>query len=121
MSRVEIKAEARAMLGSGIFADNWLMALLVCLIAQAICTAAGTIVPGIGGVLVMGPIYCGLSAVFLSRRRTGRSIKVGDMFGGFNDFGQTSARSARLDLHRAVVAAVRCSRYREDLFLFTGV
>ena len=89
MSRVEIKAEARAMLGSGIFADNWLMALLVCLIAQAICAAAGSIVPGIGAVLVMGPIYCGLSAVFLSRRRTGRSIKVGDMFGGFNDFGQT--------------------------------
>ncbi len=89
MSRVEIKAEARAMLGSGIFADGWLMALLVCLIAQVICAAAGTIVPGIGGVLVMGPIYCGLSAVFLTRRRTGRSIKVGDMFGGFNDFGQT--------------------------------
>lgn len=89
MSRVEIKAEARAMLGSGIFADSWLMALLVCLIAQAICTAAGTIVPGIGAVLVMGPLYCGLSGVFLNRRRTARSIKVGDMFGGFNDFGQT--------------------------------
>lgn len=89
MSRVEIKAEARAMLGSGIFADGWLMALLVCLIAQVICAAAGTIVPGIGAVLVMGPIYCGLSGVFLNRRRTARSIKVGDMFGGFNDFGQT--------------------------------
>lgn len=89
MVRTEIKAEARAQLGSGIFADGWLMGLLVCLIAQAICAAAGTIVPGIGALIVMGPIYCGLSAVFLTRRRTARPIRVGDMFGGFNDFGQT--------------------------------
>lgn len=89
MTRTEIKAEARAQLGNGIFADGWLMALLVCLIAQVICAAAGTIVPGIGALLVMGPIYCGLSAVFLTRRRTARPIRIGDMFGGFNDFGQT--------------------------------
>lgn len=41
MTRAELKAQARAQLGGGIFKNEWLTALAVCFIAMAICSAAG--------------------------------------------------------------------------------
>ena len=40
MTGAELKAQARAQLGGGIFKNEWLTALAVCFIAMAICSAA---------------------------------------------------------------------------------
>ena len=39
MTGAELKAQARAQLGGGIFKNEWLTALAVCFIAMAICSA----------------------------------------------------------------------------------
>ena len=70
MDRAELKARARAQLGGGIFQNLWMMGLAVCLLIGLLESAAAGIIPGIGALLVVGPL--------------------GDMFRGFqDDFGGT--------------------------------
>ena len=84
MTRQEIKAKAREMLGGGIFQNAWLVALLICLIASLL-TSLGSFV-AIGSLILMGPLYVGLSGSFLKRARGGE-MAVEDCFDGFkNDF-----------------------------------
>lgn len=54
MTRAELKAQAKAQLGGGIFKNEWLTALAACLIMTVITSAAGTILTGIGSILVSG-------------------------------------------------------------------
>ena len=90
MTRAELKARAKAQLGGGIFKNEWLMALAVCLVASVICSAAGLVVRGIGIVIVVGPIGYGLAYVFLKQSRDGQPMNVADIFCGFReDFGGT--------------------------------
>jgi len=90
MTRQEIKLRARQQLGGQIFGNLWLMALLVCFVYAAICGAAGTILPGIGAIIILGPMGYGLSLVFLKQYRYGGEMDFSDLFRGFtDDFGQT--------------------------------
>ena len=90
MTGAELKAQARAQLGGGIFKNEWLTALAVCFIAMAICSAAGGLLPGIGALILSGPMTYGVAYVFLKQSRDGQPMNVADVFRGFpEDFGGT--------------------------------
>ena len=90
MTRSEWKAAARARLGGGIFRDQWLMAVVFCLVVSAIVGAAGSILPGIGGLIIIGPMFYAQKYAFLALAREGHPIDLNDTFLGFrNDFGGT--------------------------------
>lgn len=90
MTRSEWKSAARARLGGGIFKDQWLMAVVFCLVVSAIIGAAGSILPGLGALVVTGPMLYAQKYGFLALAREGRSIDLNDTFVGFrSDFGGT--------------------------------
>ena len=90
MTRREIKARAKQQLGGGIFKNGWLMGLLVCFIVSAIITASGSILPGVGALVLAGPLTYGLAAIFLRQARLRCEISVDSVFEGFKaDFGGT--------------------------------
>lgn len=85
MTNAELKAKAREQLDNKIFGSMWLMAALVCLIVAAITTAAGNIIPGIGAVLVTGPMFYGVEKLFYRHAIEGGDIKIEKLFDGFKD------------------------------------
>ncbi len=90
ISRAELKSRAKLQLGGGIFAANWMMALLICLLSAVICSAAGSIVPGLGALVVIGPMTYGISYIFIKQARDGAEMDIADLFKGFtDDFGGT--------------------------------
>ena len=90
MTGAELKAQARAQLGGGIFKNEWLTALAVCFIAMAICSAAGGLLPGVGALILSGPMTYGVAYVFLKQSQDGQPMNVADVFRGFpEDFGGT--------------------------------
>ena len=89
MSNSELKRKAKAQLGGKLFSNAWLMALLVCAIVGAITAGAGTVVPGLGYLLVAGAIEYGTSRVFLDQARSGKAMELSELFSGFSsDFGE---------------------------------
>ena len=90
MTRSEWKAAARARLGGSIFRDSWLLAVVFCLIVSAIVGAAGSLLPGIGALVVTGPMFYAQKRAFLAQARSGGSVELNDIFRGFqDDFGGT--------------------------------
>lgn len=90
MTRHEIKTRAKAQLGNKIFGSIWMIALAACFIFTVICGAAGSVIPGIGALIVIGPMTYGMDYVFLKQARDGQEMQLGDLFRGFtDDFGQT--------------------------------
>ena len=85
MTRKELKFKAKDALGLKIFGNLWLLALLAGLIFSAITTAAGSIIPGIGALLIVGPMTYGLQYAFLKNARDGQKMEMGDLFKGFSD------------------------------------
>ena len=89
-TNAEIRAAARQQLGGRIFHNNWLMAVLVVLIEGVITGFAGTILPGVGAILISGPITYGIAAMFLKQARDREQMKLNDIFNGFKqDFSTT--------------------------------
>lgn len=87
VTNYELRKNARAQLGGNIFANQWLMMLLVCIIVSAINGVASSVV--IGALLVTGPLSYGLARVTTDRVR-GKNVEIGDLFKGFTDnFGQS--------------------------------
>lgn len=90
MDRAELKARARAQLGGGIFQNLWMMGLAVCLLIGLMESAAAGILPGIGALIVVGPLEYGMAFIFLKQARDHQPVQLGDMFRGFqDDFGGT--------------------------------
>lgn len=86
----ELKARARAQLGGGIFQNAWMTALGVCALIGLIGAAAGSILPAIGALIIIGPLEYGQAYLFLKQARDGQRMQLGDMFRGFqDDFGCT--------------------------------
>lgn len=79
-NNTELRARARANLGNSLFHSNWLMGVAVC--------AVGSLVANFFPLLLAGPIYFGLSVIFLKLARGGDSIKFDDLFVGFDLFGE---------------------------------
>ncbi|MBQ7624031.1 MAG: hypothetical protein IJS65_01990 [Clostridia bacterium] len=71
MTRKEIKEKARQQLGMQIFGDTWLWAVLVAFIFSLIVSAAGTILPAIGILIIIGPLRYGFKTMFLKQARDG--------------------------------------------------
>ena len=89
MQRRILKERAKLILGGRIFSDTWLLALLALAIADAIHSLAGTVLPGVGALLVTGPMALGSSYVILKLVRTRQKIDFKDLFAGFSqDIGQ---------------------------------
>ncbi len=89
MTRQELKARAKDQLGNNLFCNAWLFAVLACFIFSVICSVAGSIIVGIGAVIVTGPLSFGLNYLFLKQARDHQPMDLGDMFKGFSsDFGQ---------------------------------
>ena len=84
-SRPELRAKARQRLGGGIFSTNWLLALLAIVIVSAISSAVSF--TGIGPLILVGPLYFGLAAFFLSLARGKEQGDLADLFKGFTDGG----------------------------------
>ena len=90
MDRAELKARACAQLGGGIFQNLWMMGLAVCLLVGLLESAAATILPAIGALIVIGPLEYGQAYIFLKQARDRQPVQLGDMFRGFqDDFGGT--------------------------------
>lgn len=86
----ECKQRAKAALGGKIFGNVWLFAVLAAILYAAIEAGAGTVIPGLGIFIIMGPISYGISFIFLKNARTGCGIDLSDLFRGFkDDFGGT--------------------------------
>ncbi len=96
ISRQIIKENAKAQLGGNIFANTWLMALLVLFVEGGIVSLAGSIIvaasKGFGFILnslVIGPLAVGSVSIFVSLMRLNKPIDIADLFSGFkNNFGR---------------------------------
>jgi len=84
ISNSKIRAKARATLGGGIFENNWLMALVVVLLVEAISVAVAYI--PLASLIIAGPLSFGCALVFLKLVRTGEKVKIEDTFEGFKNF-----------------------------------
>ena len=84
-SRPELRAKARQRLGGGIFATNWLLALLAIVIVSAISSAVSF--TGIGPLILVGPLGFGLAVFFISLTRGKENADLADLFKGFTDGG----------------------------------
>ena len=84
MDRIQIKANARAQLGGGIFQTIWLMAALFCLLISAL-TGAGNVIPVVGSLLVFGPLTYAQSKEFLRLARGSGEVSLNNMFTGFTE------------------------------------
>jgi len=90
MTRTEIKSKARLNLGSKIFGDIWLYAVIVMFIEVTVVSATNSVLPGIAAILILGPLHCGVERVFLQNARTGEKMVVSDIIAPFKeDFGGT--------------------------------
>lgn len=78
-----LRANARKQLGGNIFAKDWLMVLLVCLIISAI---SGTLsATGVGVIIVAGPLSYGLSRICVRRVCNDGEVDLGDLLKGFTE------------------------------------
>ena len=89
MDRRTIKANAKEALGHKIFGENWMMALLACVVFGALIAAAN-VLPGAGPIILFGPLTYGMNYLFLKISRTKQPADLSDLFKGFtDDFGGT--------------------------------
>lgn len=88
MTRQELKFRARQQLGSSLFHNNWLLALVACLIVTILLGLCGTVIPGAGMLILVGPLTFGQCYLFLKQSRDGAPMNLSDTFSGFtSDFG----------------------------------
>ena len=82
----DFRARARAQLGGNIFANKWLLVLVVDLIVSALFSFVAPISFGIGTLILMGPLSIGLSAVCLRQvRDNAHPVDIAETFYGFTD------------------------------------
>ncbi len=79
-----LRERARFQLGNNIFANSWLMMLVVCLIVSAIMSMASSATFGVAVFIVGGPLMYGLQNVTLSCAR-GLEWKIEHTFRGFSE------------------------------------
>lgn len=87
-TRAEWKRAAKAQLGNDIFSNGWMMGLATTGVFGLIVAAAGMVLPGLGALIVSGPLAVGLAYVFVKQARDRQVINIGDLFHPFStDFG----------------------------------
>ncbi len=89
MDRAQMKEQAKSILGASIFCNNWLMVLVVLLVQTAALSIAGSILSGVGSLIIMGPLAVGVSIVLLKLVRSREKVEFESILKGFNEgFGQ---------------------------------
>ena len=83
MNNAELRARARMNLGGSLFHSDWLTALAVCLVGSIIVNAISIL-----SIILTGPVSFGLAVIFLKKVRGGGPIQFGDLFLGFDRFGE---------------------------------
>lgn len=82
-TRKELRASARTQLQHGLFTNEWLSALLICLVVSILCG-----IP-FAAIILMGPLSFGMARYFLNLGRNKEHNFI-NLFDGFsNDFAQT--------------------------------
>ncbi len=84
MNNAELRARARQNLGGSLFHSDWLMALAVCLVGSLVTNSISILY-----IFLTGPISFGLAIIFLKKARGNSPIEFGDLFKGFDLFGET--------------------------------
>ena len=85
VNRKEIKRAARNQLKNNIFSEDWLRALLVCLIVSLILSFLDFTI--IGTILISGPLCYGLCLYFLDIAKKDKRGDLDTVFKGFDHFG----------------------------------
>ena len=78
MNRIELKTQAKSVLGSKLFGNAWLIVVLVVFLATLITN----FIPAIGMLLLTGPVTVGLCSFFLKRIRTGKDFDIDNTLDG---------------------------------------
>lgn len=84
-SNANLRAAARDQLGRSPLSNNWTTAVLVIFITYIAEAVVNRIVPGIGGLLILGPIGYSVSFMFLKQTRDGECMKFSHLIKGFTD------------------------------------
>lgn len=80
MDRGALKARAREVLSG-----NWGVALVVFVLNGIITTVASTILPGLGGIAISGPMEAGVDSIYMTLQRE-EEPSVEQLFSGFENF-----------------------------------
>ena len=80
-----IKANARAQLGGNIFANNWLMIMVVGIIVSAVNSLAISFTMGIAIIFIAGPLEYGVARVCVKRALGEPKVDFADVFKGFSE------------------------------------
>lgn len=83
MNRAELKYHAKMQLGGSLTSSTWLIAALVGLIVAVLYAAVNAIVPGLGTLVISGPLSYGTCYLFLKQSRDGQPMNLADLFTGF--------------------------------------
>ena len=80
MDRGALKARAREVLSG-----NWGVALVVLVLNGIITAVASTILPGLGGIAISGPMEAGVDSIYMTLQRE-EEPSVEQLFSGFENF-----------------------------------
>ncbi len=80
MDRGALKARAREVLSG-----NWGVALVVFVLNGIITAVASTILPGLGGIAISGPMEAGVDSIYMTLQRE-EEPSVEQLFSGFENF-----------------------------------
>lgn len=96
MDRRQLKQRAKDVLNG-----NWGVAVVTFVLNSVICGVAGTIIPGLGGIAISGPMEAGVDSIYMTLQRE-EEPSVEQIFSGFDNFVNTFLTG----LLRAVFAAL---------------
>lgn len=80
MDRRQLKQRAKDVLNG-----NWGVAVVTFVLNSVICTVAGSIIPGLGGIAVSGPMEAGVDSIYMTLQRE-EEPSVEQIFSGFDNF-----------------------------------
>lgn len=80
MDRRQLKLRAKDVLRG-----NWGVALVTFVLNSVICTVAGSIIPGLGGIAISGPMEAGVDSIYMTLQRE-EEPSVEQIFSGFDNF-----------------------------------
>lgn len=80
MDRRQLKQRAKDVLSG-----NWGVALVSFVLTSVICTVAGSIIPGLGGIAISGPMEAGVDSIYMTLQRE-EEPTVEQLFSGFDNF-----------------------------------
>lgn len=80
MDKRQLKQRAKDVLSG-----NWGVALVSFVLTSVICTVAGSIIPGLGGIAISGPMEAGVDSIYMTLQRE-EEPTVEQLFSGFDNF-----------------------------------